>query len=114
MQYDVPVRDITVTPDHPLTTDFPTRPVAAPRFELLGASSLSLYFNGYFCDHSGLTFFLRLLCSVQLLPRTSANMRLFPGALPFRCVADDLSLSCRRRWARRFVNDVFLGVRGWR
>ena len=104
--YDVPVRDITVTPDHPLSTDL-SQPDAAPRFELLGTSSLSSYFNGYFSDRSGLTLFRRLLCSTQPLPRTSATMRLFPCALPFRCVAYDLSLSCRLRWARRFVNDVF-------
>ena len=45
--YDVPVRDITMTLDHPLATDL-SQLVAAPRFELLGASSLSSYFNGYF------------------------------------------------------------------
>ena len=89
---DEPVRDITVTPDHPLATDLPRQPGAAPRFELLGTSSLSSYFNGYFSDRSGLTLFRRLLCSTQPLPRTSATMRLFPCALPFRCVAYDLSL----------------------
>ena len=104
---DVPVRDSTVTPDHPLASDLPLQPGAAPLLEFLGTSSLNAYFNGYLCDRSGLTSFRRLLCSMQPLPRTTATTRLFPCALPFRCVAYDLSLSCRLRWARRFVNDVF-------
>ena len=75
--YDVPVRDITVTPDHPLSTDL-SQPDAAPRFELLGTSSLSTYFNGYFSDRSGLTLFRRLLCSMQPLPRTQSLCAYFP------------------------------------
>ena len=48
-----------------------------------------------------------MLCALQPLPCKSTSSRIFPCALPFRCVARDVTLSCKVRWARRFVNDMF-------
>ena len=68
---DVPVRDSTVTPDHPLATDLPLQPGAAPLLEFLGTSSLNSYFNGYFCDRSGSLLFdaCFALCNHSLVPQ---------------------------------------------
>ena len=96
---DKPVRYGTVVPGQSV--------LVASSLESANDFPVSSYFHWYFNDRSGLTSFRQMLCALQPLPCKSTSSRIFPCALPFRCVARDVTLSCKVRWARRFVNDMF-------